>query len=100
MGRNVNGRYWEDIIWDASSYVRCFFQNKCSIWVDHRFTRACVNRSRTSLDEGNKMNRKEKLDKELAEHHSRFTCNHPVTDIRKRTLSNGSIQYIKQCLRC
>ncbi len=29
-----------------------------------------------------------------------YKCPHQRSDVRRRTLSNGSIQYVAQCLRC
>ncbi len=35
-----------------------------------------------------------------AEHHKKFDCEHEHKAVRVRTISNGSTQYVPQCLRC
>ncbi len=35
-----------------------------------------------------------------AEHHKAFDCEHVNKSVRIRTISNGSLQYVPQCLHC
>lgn len=34
------------------------------------------------------------------EHGEKFTCDHPGSELRVRTVRGGGKQYVKQCLRC
>lgn len=40
------------------------------------------------------------IQRQLSEVHERYKCVHRESEVRQRTLSNGSIQYIHQCTRC
>ena len=34
------------------------------------------------------------------EHAQQFNCEHVDTDLRKRVVKGGAVQYVYQCLRC
>jgi 5-methylcytosine-specific restriction endonuclease McrA len=42
----------------------------------------------------------DRRDAAYAEHRARYSCEHVENSVRRRTIKGGSVQYVRQCLRC